>query len=445
MVSAVRRGALREPPWEVEGGTRRRGDAHCDFSQRRLRVPLGSDVRDRIVRAHELAHVRLSPDEVSEARWPDIPERALQCAEELRVNHYLGRLGFDVSLLTDGSEGPSGEQLAAAGEWDEMVYFYFAVHQTGAEREYVRAIRRVDKDAATSLKAIGAELSAFLRQVDDEELSSVENDDLHDAPRGYVAVTIPLARMATRLAGASAASNKEDLRRLRRSMHPGSRRAASGKFASLILADNLTYSPRSSTAAARRVTRRSSGRVVRYPAAMLTDPQRRVFGEWRRSRGGVVLIDQSGSMDLSQEAIDHFLAIAPALTIIGYSHRPGDLTGVPNAWVIADRRGRCHSIPSGNVGNGVDGPALAFAATCRRSGDPFVWVSDGQVTDSADHPSSDLARECADFVRRHRVVVRPHLDGAVQALRNGEKANNPAELGRVGRHLWASGGGVSQG
>ena len=444
IAGSIRDGSLRDPLWEIEGGSNRRGDAHCDFAQRRLRVPLGPDRRDRIVRAHELAHVRLSPDALSDSRWPDIPLRALQCAEELRVNDYLGRLGFEVELLRDGSEAASGEQLAHSHQWDEMVFFYFAVHRTGAEKDYVRAIRRVDKDAAASLTAIGAELSAFLRQVPADELASVERDELHDAPRGYVSVTIPLARMATRLAGASAANNRDDLRRLRRSMHPGSRRAASGTFAPLVLATDLTYAPRASRTGARRVTRNSSGRVVRYPAALLVDPQRRIFGEWRRSRGGVVLIDQSGSMDLPQESIDHFLAIAPALTIIGYSHRPGDLTGVPNAWIIADARGRCTHIPSGNVGNGVDGPALAFAATRRRAGDPFIWVSDGQVTDSADHPSSPLAQECADFVRRHRVVVRPSLEGALLALKNGEKSNNPADLGRVGRHLWHRGNTLSQ-
>ena len=444
IAGAVREGSLREPLWVIEGGSNRRGDAHCDFGQRRLRVPLGPDIRDRIVRAHELAHVRLSPVGISDSRWPDIPLRALQCAEELRVNDYLGRLGFDVQHLLDGSEGSAGEQLSTSRQWDEMVFFYFAVHHTGAEREYLRAIRRVDKDAAVSLKAIGAELTAFLRQVPCEELASVELDELHDAPRGYVSVTIPLARMATRLAGAAAATSREDLRRLRRSMHPGSRRAASGAFAPLVLATDLTYSPRASRAGARRVARNSSGRVVRYPAALLTDPQRRVFGEWRRSRGGVVLIDQSGSMDLTEESIDRFLAVSPALTIIGYSHRPGDLTGVANAWIIADGRGRCSAIPSGNVGNGVDGPALALAATRRRVGDPFIWVSDGQVTDSADHPSSQLAQECADFVRRHRVVVRPSLDGAVRALKNGEKSNNPADLGLVGRHLWRPTTGMSQ-
>jgi hypothetical protein len=138
-------------------------------------------------------------------------------------------------------------------------------------------------------------------------------------------------------------------------------------------------------------------------------------------------------MDLSDEAIDTFLAVSPAATIIGYSHRPGDITGSPNAWVIADRRGRCQSIPSGNIGNGVDGPALRFALSQRQSGDRVLWVTDGQITDSADHPSSELAAECADLVRRHKVVVRPTLDAAVSALKSREMGNNPAELGRLGR------------
>ena len=39
-------------------------------------------------------------------------------------------------------------------------------------------------------------------------------------------------------------------------------------------------------------------------------------------------------------------------------------------------------VPPGNVGNGVDGPALRFALSSRRGREPVIWVCDGQVTDS---------------------------------------------------------------
>jgi hypothetical protein len=71
------------------------------------------------------------------------------------------------------------------------------------------------------------------------------------------------------------------------------------------------------------------------------------------------------------------------------------------------RGGRTASLlPGGNVGNGVDGPVLRWAHRTRRSGERIVWVTDGQVTDSNDHPNPRLSRECAELVRRHQ---RPML------------------------------------
>jgi hypothetical protein len=85
-----------------------------------------------------------------------------------------------------------------------------------------------------------------------------------------------------------------------------------------------------------------------------------------------VVIDQSGSMDLSSEQLDELLSLSPSLTVIGYSHRPGDVAATPNVWILArgGRRVASDDLPSGNVGNGVDLPVLEFANGLRRSGEP---------------------------------------------------------------------------
>jgi hypothetical protein len=142
-------------------------------------------------------------------------------------------------------------------------------------------------------------------------------------------------------------------------------------------------------------------------------------------------------MDLDATALQSLLRRAPHALVVGYSHRPGDLGSVPNAWVLSDRGRVASSFPVGNVGNGVDGPVLQWALGRRLASEPFVWVTDGQVTDSHDHPDEALTRECVELVRRGRIRLARDLKEAEIALR----LNRPVPIssfprfGRVGRKL----------
>ena len=174
---------------------------------------------------------------------------------------------------------------------------------------------------------------------------------------------------------------------------------------------------------------------MRYPSRLLTDPHRRAFSRSRRGVGGVVVIDQSGSMDVDATEIGRVLRSAPAATLVGYSHRPGDDGLIANAWILARDGRRAQSTPTGNVGNGVDGPVLSWAIRQRRSGDRVVWVTDGQVTDSNDHPDRFLSNSCARLVRRHGVVLVRTLADADEVLRGRPVKEPSTEFGRVGREL----------
>jgi hypothetical protein len=85
----------------------------------------------------------------------------------------------------------------------------------------------------------------------------------------------------------------------------------------------------------------------------------------------------------------------------------------------------------------VDGSVLEWAIRRRRHGEPIVWVTDGQVTDSHDHPDDTLTIRCAELVRRHRIRLVKELDGAGRALSHGRSAGRSqlAHFGRVGRKL----------
>ena len=167
------------------------------------------------------------------------------------------------------------------------------------------------------------------------------------------------------------------------------------------------------------------------------DERRRMFAQRVRSSGGVVVIDQSGSMDLTPEEVGEILQVAPEALVIGYSHRPGDLSGIANAWLLAHRGRIATTPPAGNVGNGVDGPVLRWALSHARRGDPFVWITDGQVTDSNDHPCTALTQECASLVRRHHIPLARDVLEARTYLRGRRRASasHYAQFGRVGREL----------
>jgi len=424
-------------PWTVHEGSSMRGSASCNLSERVLEVPFGPGEQARVVRAHELMHARVSPHAKHLMKALDeVSPRALECSEEFRVNTLLARLHFDVALLSDGTEKLGGRRLGEAGEWAEAVCFFVAVLGTGAEKAYLAGIRQSRAPWLGALRAIGKCALALMGQLTTEAVGATRlNDD--GLPGGYAASTLVLARLLTQSMSARVPTTPEELRAFRRSLELGGRRPATGQFATLIFDDSLTRTPCSSGAHVRKARPATTGTVLRFPGRLLTDTQRRAFSQKTAHHGGVVVIDQSGSMDLSPDALRTILHSAPSALIVGYSHRPGDLGTTPNAWLLAQRGKVATMCSTGNVGNGVDGPILEWALRHRRANEPVVWVTDGQVTDSHDHPDETLTRQCANLVRRHRIRLVRNLDEVPRALRLGAPipSSRLPNFGRVGRQL----------
>jgi hypothetical protein len=397
-----------------------------------MRVPFDAGEHGRLVRAHELMHARVSPL-VPDAfdRWP-LPARSVECAEEFRVNYLLGRLGFDLAELRDGSERLTGTRLAEAGEWDETIWFTAAVSGTRALRDVVAGVRRVDAAWASACRALERELLARARPASTASLASTSlgADGL---PRGYAEYTRAFAELIC----AHVARGPSGSGRPRRSGRRD-RPAATGTFAPLVLDRDVALDRRIVGAVAARRVPCATGRCVVRPARLVTDPARRVFRRTSRASGGIVVVDQSGSMALSSEDLGRLLAAAPGAFVLGYSHAPGS-SGVPNAWVLAQRGQAASRVRSGNVGNGVDGPALRFALSRRRAGEGVVWICDGQVTDSGDHADVALAAECARLVGRHGIRMVATVDEAIALLRAGPLAVPGTRLlGRVGSSVTAA-------
>ena len=428
--------------WDVVEGSTRRGEASCDLTDRVLEVPLGTGEVDRVVRAHELMHSRVSPHvPLSRALMVDMTARSLACAEELRVNTLIDRLGFDVSLLRDGSEKIGGRRLAEHGDWGEAICFLMAVVGTGAEKEFLSGIRQGDPTWLGGLRAVRKRAVTLVASFGVDDLGATEFNS-ERIPRGYADVTMVLARVLTQSMQSRPPTDAESLRRFRRSLEPGGRRAPSGRFAALNFGDAGEMTHQARRGDVRRSRASVTGTTLRYPSRLLTDDARRGFASRARVRGGIIIIDQSGSMDLDAAALNAMLRRAPNALIIGYSHRPGDLGTTANVWIIAERGAIVEHCPVGNVGNGVDGPVLEWAIAHRNGSEPVVWVTDGQVTDSHDHPDDHLSQQCADMVRRHSIRLARDLDQGLRQLGAGAVSGTSAwsQFGRVGRKLMDSKG-----
>jgi hypothetical protein len=423
--------------WTVEAGSTQRGGASCNLTDRILQVPLGPDPTSRVVRAHELMYARVSPHlREHYGALEEMAPRALECAEELRINTLVGRLGFDVTLLRDGSEKSGGRRLAESDEWSESLCFLMAVLGTGAEKEYLAGVRQVQPTWMTGLRAVRKRALGVMDALSTAALGATRLNE-EQLPSGYANATVVLARILTQSMVARPPTTPDELRAFRRSLEPGGRRPATGRFAALVFDESLVMSRRPRGQGVRRARPSTSGTSMRYPSRLFTDELKRAFAQRSSVHGGVVVIDQSGSMDLDTTALTSLLRAAPDALVVGYSHRPGDAGLTPNVWVLADRGAVALVSPSGNVGNGVDGPVLRWAIARRHGNEPMVWVTDGQVTDSHDHPDEHLTMECASLVRSHRIRLVRELEGATRALASG-RTSSPSEwsqFGRIGRKL----------
>lgn len=424
-----RRDADATPSWVVEEGQAARGEAWSELDTHRMRVPFGTDEYARVIRAHELMHVRISPRDKQAAlqAFDGIAPRTVECAEEFRVNEMCKRAGFAMDELVDGSEPKTGERFVANGDWAGAVSFLGALAGTKAAKDYLRGVRKGDPEWAKALREVEKALTKKAKKFSTETMSSTR--DVDGLPKGFRTATHEFAkilRVATETgqpqeSGDGVQEGTIDPEKMKKVLSGGDR-----GFALMVLDESLSMTRRVSGNLGRKRIASNTGRNPRRMSRMLTDPQRRVFDRTVHGQGGIVVIDQSGSMSLSESDLWSILEAAPGCVVIGYSHRPGSV-GVPNVWVIAERGKVADVIPRGNGGNGVDGPALRFALSKRRRNEPVLWVCDGVVTGGAeDKAYRELSEECATLVVKHGIHMVEDVTEAIDAL---ERVKTGTRLG----------------
>lgn len=435
MPEFIQRNDLPARPWVVQEGQPLRGEAWTDMVGRVMRVPYGDDETSRVIRAHELTHAKVSP--VSpEALTKLIEDKRLDqnctiTAEEFRVNMLVAHAGFDISALADGSESRTGKIIGQNNDWNGMVRYLGAVAGMKAGTDFLRGLKSSNPEMAKSAGEIQKQIKKLWKRASRHGAHTLADTTVsaEGLPKGFIRFTVPLADMLTKLL-----IKEGDFQRDEDSPAPTAgeirNRIAGrdGAFADLL--ELNVPKPRAVDGKyGRKRVACNIGKNPRRIGRMLVDPEKRIFDRNVKGKGGVILIDQSGSMHLNEKDIWEIIKYAPGCVIIGYSHRSGS-TGIPNVWVIADRGKVADNIPDGNGGNGVDGPAVRFAASKRRKGEPFIWVCDGYVTDGkADEMFDNLAIECANLVVKHDIHMVENVDLAIEAL---QKVGRGGKLSAVG-------------
>ena len=449
--------------WQVDTCAPVRGEPMTEIIGAHMIVPVGNDEVDRVIRAHEMMHARISPAE-DFGKWIArgiATEQGLTVVEEARVNYLIGKAGFDTKVLADGSETTSGMRLAEQGDWAQCVYATVAYAFCGGGKDFLTGVRRVNRAWGATLRDIVKRLERELKRADNAGmLASTKIDERTGlSPVGFSHVE-RLAEWVDRLAnakkdqdqdGAPATNNGEKRVKDGEKKTPGN--GASDNEANAPDVKNIapTEDKRTSGAvptwAPLRVKhlplvrhlkgglgkKRVASAIGRNPRRMnnaLTDPNRRIFDATKKGNGGIVLIDGSGSMSLEASEIIALTEEAPGCTVAVYS---ADKAGAnDNLWVIAKDGKMVDTIPTRNGGNGVDGEAIRWAVSQRKSPrTPIVWVTDGGVhglgTPGAWGGYDDrLAMDCIKTVLANGVhMAHDVADGTalLRKLRLGQRPN----------------------
>ena len=468
MPEMIRRkdGANDEPAeWEVQPCAAERGAPMTAVLLRTMIAPIQDFELDRVIRAHEMMHAKVSPGDRTPWLARGIAtDRGLQTAEEARVNFLTAKAGFDLDVLEDGTEQNAGERIAARGDWAEAVYFTAAISGCGGLNKYLVGIRRHRPGWGPRLRRIHQLIQKELRRIDRQEhdLASTRTSSGRMDPAKELIIgfqhTENIAEWLDRLAeephdkdededkdgqdgsgssegdteggdedgtpgedagvGSDAESkddeppvSKEDLE----NQQPG-RRDDVGAWAQLnVKEQNLTRHVPGGLGKKRIAS--NMGRNPRRIGRMLTDPQKRIFDRKIKGNGGVVLIDYSGSMSLSEKDVLDIMEAAPGCTVACYTTNSMDRDGEPNLWVLGARGRMTAVIPKGRGGNGVDHPALVWAVQQKqRRNAPVVWVTDGGVVGPGQGYKDQLAMQCIKTVLKSKVLIRNETADAIELL-----------------------------
>lgn len=447
--------------WTVEDCRPVRGEPCTDLANHVMFAPSTDGEMERVVRAHEMMHAKVSPTPEQMEAWVErgvASQTAMIAVEELRVNYLIQKAGFDAKgLLADGSELIAGERLAQAGDWAGAVATCIGTVGTAGHKPFLNGVRRHNRAWGDALVDIGKRAMKEMRKSHDSRTLASTDTYMGVTPYGFTH-TERLAEWVDRLASfPPPKSRKSDPKKgkagkagaegVDKSDEGEKADEHSAEYGEVDKADRdgnphgkvvpASYGGATSWAelivSREPLPRYSYGSMGKKRIAtnvgirprrmhrFMTDPAKRVFDKTVRGSGGMVIIDASGSMSFTTEQIAEIIANAQGATVMIYSDRGRRGSGEPNAWVVADKGRMVENVEYIDYGhgNGVDFPAIEWGVRNRQyRNTPLVWVTDGGVCGANDGFSELLAMQCITYAQQHGYIVVPHVQEAIEQLRN---------------------------
>ena len=446
--------------WDIHGCEAVAGSPRTQVNTRQMFAPLYDDELSRHIRAHEMFHAKVSPTSLQMDKiWRKrgyAKDKSLIVCEELRVNTLLKEAGFEPEkYLKGGSEKFDGENFSRHADFSNAVMFAMSVRRTAGWQDFLDGIAVHKPEWVQPLTKFADEACSFYDQVitncKDKENRWRSHLPLHatgsKAQESGFGYTESLARWVETIVEASQESkpqqgkdgeqgekkdglSEKELQELmdklgemgqqKREESKWGRgnipkRGISDMWGELRVAKPM-LDKSVMGAIGRKKIASQTGKNPRRISRLLSDPERRIFDRSVKGAGGVVLVDTSGSMSLSEKEVSEIVLHAPSALVAMYSG--GAYKPKPNLWVIANKGRMCSKLPRPHGSNEVDGEALRWAVKQRqRNNSPIIWVSDGGVTGKRDAFDSDLVMDCIKVCKQHGIYVVPDPPTAIALLK----------------------------
>lgn len=392
------------------------GRSCVDLANRRIQAPGGESDEDYMLRTHEMAHVRYSPDGTP----PEADHTILNAVEDSRVD-ILAQRALPPSLRTRYMDGAAelhdippedavrmAKMMSPHNLAEGALCLLAAAIGVGQETLAACVLIAESDIRYRHLPPIADTMVGDLREIYQEP------DDPDCLRRAYETVAAAIARFEEKpdpvtIKDLVERQADEVLDRRGMPVKALARGAGPVRWGEMRISHpRLTdrYRPRSM---GRRFTASDVGVEFRHPERVLTDGK--PFGRKRRIPGGTLLVDHSGSMSLTVEDMRQIIDAAPAAKIADYCGGVGgELRVIGENGRLADERTLDDTMGIGNV---VDYPALEWLA-CQPG--PRIWVSDAYVGPTDGDAVAGL-RQCMDLVRRAGIIWVPDTDDALDILR----------------------------
>lgn len=439
--------------WTVSDTPALRAAIEVQPDQHQLRVPTGSDAEsvalrrfatlraamealDPAAQARELAQNELAQMGIDQRT----AARIAHLADLWRIAHHARAHNLaDLDTIRDPALAHRARREIDAGDTAAAIGTYVEAQQTGDSRSVSRAITDARPDLGPVLQTLKRRATNTL-------------NNRHAARALGHERTVPVDDPATGERTANAASRHawhqttELLRWISRAIQESAHRTTSGDteqddqsqtidaeeldtlslwyplrvWRGIMTTPHLGMLARTSR---RRVT---NGRSFADPARLYTDPDRRAFYRRARANGGTVVVDVSGSMSLRAEDVAAIMEAAGGATIYAYQHTHPER---PTLWTLAERGRTLSDLPAGFTpggSNGVDAPALRYAAERHDPRQPFYWVTDGNYNGrAASTGNSILATDCYEVCTAAHAITVPTIADAVDQLHRIARGGHP--------------------